>query len=424
MNKRRVVVTGVGITSCFGHDPEYFFSSLLKGKSGVKPITRFDCSAYEVKIAATIDDFNAEEWMDKKMARRVDPVISYGYAAASSACQNARLSKGDIQNLNRHRLGVIIGSGMGGLSSTINGSNTLRDKGHKRLSPFFIPHVITNMPSAIVAMDFGFMGPNYSISTACATGNHCILLAARHIQNGEADLMLCGGTEMSTIPMGLTGFIACKALSKRNGEPEKASRPWDKGRDGFVMGEGAGVLVLESLEHAKARGAPILAEYLGGYANCDAYHMTEPHPDGEGVKTCVEQALNNAKVTPEEINYINAHGTSTLQGDRAEVYALNRVFKQPERILMNSTKSAIGHALGGAGGLEAVVTVFSIAKGKVHPSLNFDDPEEGIDFTIPKTEQDMPIKCALTNSFGFGGHNCCLVFGAYKETPTQDFHDQ
>jgi 3-oxoacyl-[acyl-carrier-protein] synthase II len=414
MNKKRVVVTGVGITSCFGHDPNAFFSSLLLGKSGVKPITRFDCSEYEVKIAATIDDFNAEEWMDKKTARRVDPVIAYAYAAAMSACQNAGLSREEIKNLNKHRMGAIIGSGMGGLTTAVCGTLTLHEKGHRRLSPFFIPHVITNMGTALVGIDLGLMGPNYSISTACATGNHCIISAAKHIQYGDADLMLCGGAEMSTIPLGLTGFIACRALSKRNEEPQKASRPWDKDRDGFVMGEGAGVLVLESLEHAQARGATILAEYLGGSVNCDAHHITEPRPDGAGVKMCVEGALINAGLSPDSVDYINAHGTSTPAGDMAEVRALQQVFKHPETIYMNSTKSMIGHALGGAGGLEAVVTVLSLNKGKIHPNINLDNPEEGIGFTVPTQEIEAPIQIGLNNSFGFGGHNSCVVFGAYK----------
>jgi 3-oxoacyl-[acyl-carrier-protein] synthase II len=258
------------------------------------------------------------------------------------------------------------------------------------------------------------MGPNYSISTACATGNHSIIAAANHIRNGEADLMLCGGAEATVLPIGLAGFCACKALSQRNDDPAKASRSWDKNRDGFVLGEGAGVLLLESLEHALARGAPILAEYLGGASSCDAYHMTEPRADGKGVALCIKNALKDAQVSAEAINYINAHATSTQAGDMAEVNALKQVIPNPSKVVMNATKSIIGHCLGAAGGIEAVVTIKAIMEKKVHPTLNLEDPEEGLDFHIPLTAEELAIQVALSNSFGFGGHNASLVFGRYE----------
>lgn len=263
-------------------------------------------------------------------------------------------------------------------------------------------------------MDLGFMGPNYSISTACATGNNSIIAAANHIHSGEADLMLCGGSEAAIIPMGLAGFCACKALSQRNDEPTKASRPWDQGRDGFVMGEGAGVLVLESLEHAQARGAHILAEYLGGGLSCDAYHMTEPRSDGEGVALCIRNALADAGVTPEDVDYINAHATSTPLGDIAEINAMKKVFAHPENISVNATKSMIGHGLGAAGGIEAVVTVKAIVDGMIHPTINLENPEPNLAFHFPTKAEKKKIRIAMSNSFGFGGHNASLVFAPFN----------
>ncbi|BBI18360.1 3-oxoacyl-ACP synthase (plasmid) [Neochlamydia sp. S13] len=262
-------------------------------------------------------------------------------------------------------------------------------------------------------MDIGFMGPNYSVSTACATGNNAIIAAANHIRKGEADLMICGGSEAPIIPMGLSGFCSCKALSQRNDEPEKASRPWDRGRDGFLMGEGAGTFIIESLEHALARGAPIIAEYLGGGMSCDAYHITEPRADSEGVALCVRNALADADIKAEEVDYINAHGTSTPAGDMAEVRALKKVFKEPSSIIMNSTKSMIGHCLGAAGAMEAVVTAKAIESGWVHPSINLEDPEPDLEFHIPTVAEKKDINIAISNTFGFGGHNATIVLGAY-----------
>lgn len=413
MASKRVVVTGLGVVSCFGNETSPFFESLLEGKSGVSKITSFDASSFPTQIAAEIKDFDAGDYLDKKQARRVDKFIAYTVVGGKKALESAGLSRSQFDSLNKQRSGVIIGSGMGGMERYVEGVTSLNEKGWKRVSPFFIPYVITNMGSGMLAMELGFMGPNYSISTACATGNHCIIAAAEHIRKGEADLMLAGGAEAAIVPIGLAGFCACKALSERNDDPTKASRPWDKGRDGFVMGEGAGVLVLESLEHALKRGATIYAEYLGGGMSSDAYHITDPKPDGQGVQICIKAALDNAKINESQVDYINAHGTSTPVGDMAEVSALKKVFKNPQKIIMNSTKGLLGHALGAAGGIEAIVSVLSINQQKIHPMPNLIDPEPNIDFILPTKAMSAPINVALSNSFGFGGHNASILFGKY-----------
>lgn len=414
MNKKRVVVTGMGVVSALGHDVDQFYNHLLAGKSAVSTITEFPCDQYPTRFAAFIKDFDPGEYLDKKQARRVDKFISYGVVAAKKALEQASLKNLEQwHQIDKSRSGVILGSGMGGMGVFSDGVTTLNEKGPTRVTPFFVPYIITNMAGAIVAMDYGLMGPNYSISTACATANNSIIAAADYIMNGQADLMVTGGTEAAIIPMGLAGFCACKALSQRNDAPEKASRPWDQGRDGFVMGEGAGVLVLESLEHALKRGVPILAEYLGGGVSCDAYHMTEPRSDGEGVAICVKNALEQAGITPEQVNYINAHATSTPLGDMAEILALKKVFNHPEKIAINSTKSMIGHALGAAGGLEAVATIMAILEGKVHPTINLENPEPNLGFFAPTKAHEMNVKVGISNSFGFGGHNATLVFGRY-----------
>lgn len=415
MMKRRVVVTGMGVVSCFGNDVDLYYQSLLAGKSGVSWITEFPCEEFPTRIAATIKNFEPGEYIDKKQSRRIDKNIAYTMVAGKKALEASKIDPKSCDFLNKSRCGVLVGSGMGGMAVYCEGVQTLQQKGQRWISPFFIPYILTNMGGAMLAMDLGFLGPNYSISTACATGNNAIIAAANHIMKGEADLMVCGGSEAPIIPMGLAGFNACKALSQRNDQPEKASRPWDRGRDGFVMGEGAGILILESLEHALARGVPILAEYAGGGVSCDAYHITEPRPDGEGVALCVRQALKEAGVQPEEVNYINAHGTSTPVGDMAEVRAIKKVFKDPSKIVMNSTKSMIGHCLGAAGGMEAIVTIKAIQEGMVHPSLNLEDPEPEVDFHIPTKAEKRSINVAISNSFGFGGHNATLVFKAFHD---------
>ncbi len=416
MTKKRIVVTGLGVVSCFGSDVEEYYNQLLAGKSGITPIEEFPCSDYPTRFAGVIHNFDTGDYMDKKQARRVDPFIRYAMVAGKKALESARITADS--NLDKTRAGIIIGSGMGGMSIFYDGVETILTKGYKRLTPFFVPYIITNMGGALLAMDTGFMGPNYSISTACATANNSIHSAAQQIWEGKADLMVCGGAEAAINPIGLAGFVAIKALSTRNDEPTKASRPWDKDRDGFVMGEGAGVLVLESLEHALARGAPIYAEYLGSAVNCDAYNITDPSPDGKGVSLCIEEALNCAGVKKTDVDYVNAHATSTLVGDLAELEAMKLVFgDHVKNILVNSTKSMIGHTLGAAGGLEAVATIQAIRTGMVHPTINLDNSiPEAADFDlVPNVAKPHKIKVALSNSFGFGGHNSTLVFAPYKK---------
>lgn len=413
MSKKRIVVTGLGVVSCFGNDVENFYDSLLKGLSGVSMIDKFNTDEFATKFAAFIKNFDAGDYIDKKQARRVDPFIAYAMVAGKKALEMAGLYPENT--LDKSRAGVLIGSGMGGMGQFADGVESLIKSGPKRVTPFFVPYILTNMAGGLLAMDLEFMGPNYSISTACATGNNAIIAAAEHLRRGDADLMICGGSEAAVIPMGIAGFNACKALSTRNDDIHGASRPWDKDRDGFVMGEGSGVLVLETLEHAEKRGAKIIAEYLGGGLSCDAYHITDPRPDGEGVKACILNALNDAGVKAEDVNYINAHATSTPVGDMAEVNALKKVFREPSKIFMNGTKSAIGHALGAAGGLEAVTTVMAIKTGKIHPTRNLTNPTEGIDFHLPVKAEPLDIKVAISNSFGFGGHNATVVFAPYKK---------
>jgi 3-oxoacyl-[acyl-carrier-protein] synthase II len=408
MTKRRLVVTGIGVVSCLGHEHETFYQNLLNGRSGICTISSFPIDGYPTQIAGEIKDFSPAGYMDKKLARRADRCIQYCLVAGKKAFQDARL---DLGSLDKERCGIIIGSGIGGMSFYTDNVQAMLEKGIHRISPFFVPYILTNMPGGLLSVELGFMGPNYSISTACATGTHSIISAANHLLKGEADLMLCGGVEAAVCPTGLGGFIACKALSSRNAEPTKASRPWDKGRDGFVLGEGAGILVLEEMGHARSRGAKILAEYVGGGVSCDAYHMTDPRTDGLGITLCVRHALADGNVSPEEVNYINAHATSTPAGDMVEIEALKQIFTENRsQISINSTKSMIGHALGAAGGLEAIATVKAIETGKIHPTLNLEDPDEGLDFQAPRQAEEKEVRVAISNSFGFGGHNACLVF--------------
>ncbi len=415
--KRRVVVTGMGIVSCFGNDVDQFYEALLAGKSGVVPIIEFPCEDFPTRFAAPVRNFDAGEYLDKKQARRTDKFVGYAAVAGKKALEHAGFTPETLALLDKTRCGVLVGSGMGGMGMFSDGVETLLTKGFRRITPFFVPYIITNIAGAILAIDLQFMGPNYSISTACATASHCIYSAAKHIRDGEADLMICGGTESPLTPIGLAGFIACKALSERNDDPEKACRPWDKKRDGFVMGEGSGVLVLESLEHALARGAPIIAEYLGGAISCDAYHITSPWEDGKGVSLCIENAIRNAQVPKERINYINAHGTSTPVGDLCEVRAMKTVFGDlVYKLSMNATKSLVGHCLGAAGGIEAIATLKAIQTGMLHPTINVDEPEEelaGID-VVPHVAKPLKVDVAMSNSFGFGGHNCSLIFAPYQ----------
>ncbi|KAK4349372.1 hypothetical protein RND71_032127 [Anisodus tanguticus] len=377
--KKRVVITGMGLVSVFGNDVDVYYDKLLSGESGITLIDRFDASKFPTRFGGQIRGFKADGYIDGKNDRRLDDSLRYCI-------------------IDKTRAGVLVGTGMGGLTVFSDGVQALIEKGHRKITPFFIPYAITNMGSALLAIDVGFMGPNYSISTACATSNYCFYAAANHIRRGEADLMIAGGTEAAIIPIGLGGFVACRALSQRNDDPQTASRPWDKDRDGFVMGEGAGVLVMESLEHAMKRGAPIIAEYLGGAVNCDAYHMTDPRADGLGVSSCILSSLEDAGVSPEEVNYINAHATSTIVGDLAEVNAIKKVFKNTSEIKINATKSMIGHCLGAAGGLEAIATVKAITTGWLHPSINQFNPEPSVEFdTVANKKQQHEINVETPN---------------------------
>ncbi|XP_011078137.1 3-oxoacyl-[acyl-carrier-protein] synthase II, chloroplastic isoform X2 [Sesamum indicum] len=354
--QRRVVVTGMGVETPLGHDPDVFYNNLLQGVSGISEIEAFDCSQYPTRIAGEIKSFSADGWVAPKFSKRMDRFMLYMLTAGKKALADGGITEDVMEELNKARCGVLIGSAMGGMQVFNDAIEALRIS-YRKMNPFCVPFAVTNMGSAMLAMDLGWMGPNYSISTACATSNFCILNAANHIIRGEADMMLCGGSDAAIIPIGLGGFIACGALSQRNADPTKASRPWDTNRDGFVMGEGAGVLLLEELEHAKKRGATIYAEFLGGSFTCDAYHMTEPHPEGTGVILCIEKALSQSGVSKEDVNYINAHATSTLSGDLKEYQALIHCFGQNPELRVNSTKSMTGHLLGAAGAVEAVATV-------------------------------------------------------------------
>ncbi|KAJ4708864.1 3-oxoacyl-[acyl-carrier-protein] synthase [Melia azedarach] len=413
--QRRVVVTGMGVVTPLGHDQDVFYNNLLEGVSGISEIETFDCASFPTRIAGEIKSFSTDGWVAPKLSKRMDKFMLYMLTAGKKALADGRITEEVMNELDKTKCGVLIGSAMGGMKVFHDAIEALRIS-YKKMNPFCVPFATTNMGSAMLAMDLGWMGPNYSISTACATSNFCILNAANHIIRGEANVMLCGGSDAAVIPIGLGGFVACRALSQRNDDPTKASRPWDINRDGFVMGEGAGVLLLEELEHAKKRGANIYAEFLGGSFTCDAYHMTEPHPDGAGVILCIEKALAQSGVSREDVNYINAHATSTPAGDIKEYQALIHCFGQNPELRVNSTKSMIGHLLGAAGAVEAIATVQAIRTGWVHPNINLENPEEGVDTNVlvgPKKER-MEVKAALSNSFGFGGHNSSIIFAPFK----------
>ncbi|WCJ39362.1 3-oxoacyl-[acyl-carrier-protein] synthase 2 [Euphorbia peplus] len=412
---RRVVVTGVSVVTSIGEDADTFYNNLLDGVSGISQIQAFDCSQFPTKIAGEIKSFSPNGWISPKLSKRADKFVLYLLTAGKKALADGRITEQVMKKLDKLRCGVIVGSALGGINVFSNGVEALRVS-YKKMNPFCVPFATTNVGSAMLAMDLGWMGPSYSISSACATSNSCILNAANHITRGETDMMLCGGSDAPIIPIGLGGFVACRALSERNTDPTKASRPWDTGRDGFVLGEGAGVLLLEELEHAKRRGAKIYAEFLGGSFTSDAYHLTEPHPDGMGVELCMEQALAQSGVSKEDVNYINAHATSTQTGDLREFQALVRCFGMNPELKVNSTKSMIGHLLGASGAVEAVATVKAIETGWIHPNINLENPDEGMDTSIlvGARKERMEIKVALSNSFGFGGHNSSILFAPFK----------
>ncbi len=409
--KRRVVVTGLGAVTPIGTGVEKFWRSLVKGVSGVDRIRSFDPDEFglTVKIAAEVKDFDPLNYMDKKEASRLSLFIQYAVAAVQEALEDSGLLETKFDPL---RVGVIIGTGIGGLRDIEEQHSVLLQKGGKRVSPFFIPYGISNMASGYVAIRWGFKGPNYCIVSACATGNHAIGDAMRLIQSGDIDVAIAGGSEAAITPLGVAGFAVMKALSTRNDEPQKASRPFDKERDGFVMGDGAGILVLEEYEHAKARGAKIYAELAGYGATDDAFHVTAPHECGEGAYECMRLALEDAGVKPEEVDYINAHGTSTPLNDKVETMAIKQLFKEHAyKLKVSSNKSMIGHLLGAAGAVEAVATVKTIEEGIIPPTINLEnpDPECDLDY-VPNEAVRQEVRVALSNSFGFGGTNACLLF--------------
>lgn len=414
--QRRVAVTGMGVVTPLGHEPDVFYNNLLEGVSGITEIENFDCASYSTRIAGEIKSFSTDGWVAPKLSKRMDKFMLYMLTAGKKALADAGITEEVLRELDKTRCGVLIGSAMGGMKVFNDAIEALRVS-YKKMNPFCVPFATTNMGSAMLAMDLGWMGPNYSISTACATSNFCILNAANHIIRGEADIMLCGGSDAAIIPIGLGGFVACRALSQRNDNPAKASRPWDSERDGFVMGEGSGVLLLEELEHAKRRGANIYAEFLGGSFSCDAYHMTEPHPDGMGVALCIEKALMESGVAREDVNYVNAHATSTPSGDVKEYQALISCFGQNSELRVNSTKSMIGHLLGASGAVEAVASIQAIRTGWVHPNINLENPDRSVDtrVLVGSKKERLNVKVALSNSFGFGGHNSSILFGRYDE---------
>lgn len=409
MSGRRVVVTGLGMLSPLGLDVASSWSGILAGQSGAATIETFDVSDYSVQFAATVKDFDPTRYMDAKEARRVDVFVQYGLAAASQAIEDAGLT--DIPEAEGDRYGVAIGSGIGGISTIEKTHETLLKSGPRRVSPFFVPGSVINMISGNVSIRYGMRGPNLAIVTACTTGTHNIGMAGRLIRDGDVDVMVAGGAEMATSPVPLAAFSSMKALSQRNDDPTAASRPWDRDRDGFVLGDGAGVVVLEEYEHAKARGATIYAELAGFGMSGDAFHITSPPEDGAGAVAAMRNALRSAGMDPSEVGYINAHGTSTPQGDVAETQAIKTVFGAKPELAVSSTKSMIGHLLGAAGSVEAIFSILALRDGVLPPTINLENPGEGCDLDyVPGSARDVSVKAALSNSFGFGGTNGTLIF--------------
>lgn len=408
MHDRRVVITGMGVISPLGHTVDEFWRNLLAGKSGVDAITRFDTAQFDTKIAAEVKNFTPEAYIDKKEARRMDAFTHYALAAAKLAVEDSRLLEAP---LDKDAVGVIVSSGIGGMDTFEREGRKLIEKGPGRISPFFIPMLIADIAPGHISMQYGFKGPNYAIISACASSSHAIGEAFRYVQRGEAEVMICGGAEATVTPMGVGGFNAMKALSTRNDSPQQASRPFDLDRDGFVMGEGGGILVLESLESARRRDAKIYAEMAGAGYSADAYHITQPAPGGEGAVRAIRLALKNAGVAPEDVQYVNAHGTSTAANDKNETQAIATVFGDHAQTLhISSTKSMIGHLLGASGAVELVATALTCRDGAVHPTINqmTADPDCFLNYT-PNTAVRREVRVAISNSFGFGGHNVCLV---------------
>jgi len=412
--RTRVVVTGMGAVTPLGNDVASFWDGLVNGRSGIRRITLFDPAPFPCQIAGEISNFDIAQWMDPRDARRNDRYTQYAVAAAKMALADSGLTP---ETVDGDRFGCVIASGIGGLDTIETQTRRLFEGGPRKVSPFMIPMLISNMASGVVAIEVGARGPNYGIVSACASASHAIGDAIRMLRAGEADVMLVGGSEASITQIGFAGFCNMKAMSTAsNDEPERASRPFDEKRDGFVMGEGAGILLLETLEHAQARGARILCEVAGHAASCDAYHITSPDPDGRGLRLCINNALKDARVGPGDVQYINAHGTSTPYNDRTESAAIRQVFgAHADALKISSTKSMTGHLLGAAGGIEAIVCVKVINEGIIPPTINYEnpDPDCDLDYT-PNSAVRMPVKVALSNNLGFGGHNATIVFRAFE----------
>lgn len=409
MTKRRVVVTGLGMVTPLGLTVDETWKGIVNGKSGVRKITNFDVSESPVQISGDVQNFDASKYMNLKDVRRMDVFIQYGVAASHQAIRDSGL---DLEKENLERIGVAVGSGIGGLPIIERNALVLAESGPKRISPFFIPGSIINMAAGYISIEYGLKGPNISIVSACTTGTHNIGHAARMIMYGDADVMVTGGAEMATTLLSISGFASARALSTRNAEPEKASRPWDKDRDGFVLSEGAGILILEDYEHAKKRGANIYAEIIGFGMSADAYHMTAPEENGFGFSKSMTNTLEDAKISPEQVDYINAHGTSTPAGDVVEALSIKNAFgDHAYRLAVSSTKSMTGHLLGAAGAVEAIFSILAIRDRIAPPTINLDHPSEGCDLNfVPHVAREMDINIALSNSFGFGGTNGSLLF--------------
>lgn len=406
---RRVVVTGVGLVSPLGTGNRKNWEALVAGRSGVGRITRFDATDFPVQIAGEVKDFNPEAFIEKKEIKKMDLFIQYSLAAAQFAMEDSGLQ---ITEANAERVGVLVGAGLGGLPTIEKYHLALQEGGYKKISPFFIPMLITNLAPGHISIKYGAKGPNLSSVSACATGTHSIGDAFHMIARGDADAMIAGGTESTVTPLAIGGFSVMRALSNRNDDPEAASRPFEKNRDGFVLAEGAGIIILEEFEAAKKRGAKIYGEVVGYGLTGDAYHLTAPAPDGEGAARCMKMALDNAGVKPEEVDYINAHGTSTPFNDLYETMAIKKVFgSHAGKLMVSSSKSMTGHMLGAAGGLEAAITLLSMDTGIVTPTINYQEPDPECDLDyVPNTARDAKVNCALSNSFGFGGTNATLLF--------------
>ena len=413
MDKRRVVITGVGAVTPVGNTAEEFWQALMEGRSGIGPITRFDTTGFDTRIAGELKGFDPLKYIDKKDDRKFDPFLKYAVASASMAVEDAALKTDKVEAT---RFGVLVGSGIGGLETLLDNYEALRTKGPDRVSPFLIPMLIVNMASGAISMRLGAKGPNTAVVTACATGNHAIGDAAKIIQRGDADVMVAGGSEAIIIPLAIAGFSQMKAMSTRNDDPAHASRPFDAERDGFVCGEGAGIMVLESLEHASRRGARIYAEIVGYGMTGDAHHMTAPDPEGDGAARAMSAALRDAGLDPSAVGYINAHGTSTPYNDKFETIAIKRVFGEHARTLaVSSTKSMTGHLLGAAGGIEAIATAFAIHRGMLPPTINYEKPDPDCDLDyVPNHARQQEVEVALSNAFGFGGTNATLAFRKFR----------